>query len=283
MFVVSAAVAALTLGPSNPASSQILGINLGNLLGIGNLRVIGNQVTGILNLPGISADLGISFGAVRNLNPNSIGITARLVNPLDPSLLARLPKGGLIGIPVAFPVLSHITPPPAGGLAFAGTYDFGLHVENLIYLPQTPLRLFSAPDGGAFQDITEDMGSGSYRVRGCKGTFSDFLIVLDLRSTASVVQTKFTNLTTLLAGDHSAIAPALLTQLENQVALAQSQYTAGHAAQASQTLATFISTVQSKSGTVIPDVWAAGTNDVNVAGILESAASTLRFSLSLLP
>ena len=43
----------------------------------------------------------------------------------------------------------------------------------------------------------------------------------------------------------------------------------------------FINLVKANSGTAIPNVWRSSHDLVNVAGLLRSAASTLRFSLNL--
>jgi hypothetical protein len=249
--------------------------------GIANLSIVGNEVSASVDLPGVSADLSLSFEEATGLAPSSVGLSAALVDPHDPSLLSRLPAGGLVTVPGAFPVVVRVSPPTNSGLAFNGVATFGLHVANLEYVPNTPLRLFSAPNGGSFQDITSDMGSGSYRVRGTKGSFSEFLVVADARPTASVIESKFGALSDLLNSAANQIPGALLSSLQQQVASAHAQAQSGDRAGAAQTMAAFAANVQSNSGTAIPNVWLAGGPGVNVAGLLRADASTLSFSLSL--
>ncbi|MBV8202069.1 MAG: hypothetical protein JOZ15_15725, partial [Acidobacteria bacterium] len=70
--------------------------------GIGNLTISGNQVTATLDLPGISADLTLTFEQAVGLTAGNLGLSAQLVNPQDPNLLSRLPAGGLVTLPGAF-------------------------------------------------------------------------------------------------------------------------------------------------------------------------------------
>ena len=59
------------------------------------LTISGDQATGTIQLPGgVGADLSITFEDVVGLNPTALGVSAALVDPLDPVLLARLGGGG---------------------------------------------------------------------------------------------------------------------------------------------------------------------------------------------
>jgi hypothetical protein len=251
--------------------------------GIANLTISGNQVTATIDLPGVSADLALTFEQSVGLTASNLGLSAQLVDPHDLSLLSRLPSGTLVTIPAAFPVLVRVQPPPSGGLSFGGIYTLDLHTHNLQLTANCPLRLFSAPDGGPFEDITVNMGTGSYRVRGTKGSFSDFLIVADTRSLAGVVSQKFDALSGLLSTYAAAIPGPVLDDLTHQLQTARAYFQAGDNVDAATAVNGFAATVQRNSGNGIPDVWRASGDLPNVAGRLRAAAGTLSFSLSLAP
>jgi hypothetical protein len=258
-------------------TALLLPLPLG-LDGIVNPQVLGNQVTAQISLVGgLGADLTITFEQVQGLSVNNLGLSARVVSLTDPNLLSRL--GSLVQIPAAFPVLLRIEP-PAGSLSFHGVVAVELHTHNLSYAPGTRLRLFAASLGGPFQDITEEMGPGSYRARGCKGSFSEFLILFDLLPTHLVVQSKLDRLSGILNNNAAAIAPPVLSQLTAEVNAIRTAWSAGDLPGAIAADETFLNTVQSHSGTDIPDLWRAGSSTVNTAGLLRAAGETLRFSLA---
>jgi hypothetical protein len=242
--------------------------------GQGIATVNGNSIT-VTVVPG--TQLTLSFEEVTGLSLANIGLSTQLVNPNDPALLARLPGG----VTVALPLLVRIQPPPAGGLAFRGIASVQLHTENLQYIPGTPLRLFHAPPGVAFEDITAAMGPGSYRARGTTGGFSEFLIVADSRTVDQVIVTKFDRLEEDL-DEYAASMPAVLyEELAARLAAARADYDHGATAEAIEEIDGFLTTVQRHSGTEIPDVWRAARDLQNVAGYLRAGAMTLRFSLDL--
>jgi hypothetical protein len=286
---VTAALAAacLLLLPAGVAAQPAPALtpvpNVAGLAGIVNLQINGNQVTASLDLPGIQADLVIGFEQVVGLSAANLGLSAQLLALTDLTLLGRLPTGGLTNLVGAFPVLLKVQPPAAGGLSFSGDYTIEIHTYNLELLGASPLRLFAAPDGGAFQDITCYMGTGSYRVRGSRGTFSEFLILADLRALDTVIRQKFAAVNALLTTYGGQLPAPLLADLTQRIQQAQAAYQAGAAVTAAQAVAAFGDAVKSQSGTAIPDVWRAGGDLPNVAGQLRAAADTLRFSLGLVP
>ena len=260
-------------------ASLLLPLPLG-LDGIVQPLVNGNQVTAGISLPGgLTADLTITFEQVQGLSVQNLGLSAQVINPLDPNLLSRL--GGIAQIPTLFPVLLRIEPPASGGLTFHGLVSIELHTHNLLYVPSTPLRLFAAPLGGPFRDITVYNGSGSYRCRGTKGDFSEFLIVADLRSIDTVIDGKLNRLEQTLNDNAGAITPSVLSTLTTILGEIRSSWAARDIPRAVAADEVFLDTVQSHSGTDIPDVWQAGGALINTAGRLRAAAATLRFSLAL--
>jgi hypothetical protein len=240
--------------------------------------ITGNSITLTISRPGgLSAELSLSFEEVTGLSLANIGLSAEVVNPNDPALLARLPAGAA----VALPVLLRIEPPVAGGLSFRGIASLGIHTENLQYTPGTPLRLFHAPIGGAFEDMTSYIGAGSYRVRGSSGGFSEFLIVADTRTVDQVIAGKFDRLEEEL-DEYAASMPSLLYEdLEARLVAARDDYEHGATLDAIQNVDGFLILVQQHSGAEIPDVWRSARDLQNVAGYLRAEALTLRFSLDL--
>lgn len=247
--------------------------------GIVDVVIEGNEVRAGISLPGgIGADLTIGFEQVVGLTEANVGLSASLADLTDPDLLSRL--GGL-SIPVAFPVLLRIEPPSDGGLSFSGVTWISLHTHNLIFVPNTPLRLYAAPLGGRFEDITESVGMGSYRARGCKGSFSEFLILVDLRALPIAINEKLDRLDRVLDENEDRIDPAVFTQLTTLAGQIRSAYSAGQTTLAITRTESFANLVKANSGTAIPNVWRSSHDLVNVAGLLRSAALTLRFSLNL--
>lgn len=251
-----------------------------NAQGITDAVVSGNTVTAKVALPGVAADLTLTFEQAEGLDLGSLGLSAELVDPA--ALQSRL-GSPLLSVPLAFPVVVKVRPPAARGLAFHGVYRLGLHTENLDYVPGTPFRLLRAPDGGTFADITEQTSSGSYRVRGAQGSFSEFVIAADPRALDSVIRRKFDDAQGYLEAQASRIAPSVLGDLRAQLSQARRSYESGDAAAASRTVAAFERTVLSHSGAAIPDLWKADGSKENVGGRLRGFALTLVYSLDLKP
>ncbi len=244
-------------------------------------QISGNTLTANISLPGnIQADLTIAFEQAVGLNANALSLTVGLVDPTDMSLLSRLPDPTSISIPAAFPVLLRIDPTAASPLSFAGVYRLTLHTYNLTFTTNSPVRLFKAPTGGSFQDITAAVDAGSVRPGGDGGRYSEFLVVVDTRPTDSVITDKFNRLSSDLSANGSAINPAVLADLQQRVAAAKDLYAQGQIASAISAVQAFAEQVKQQSGANIPDVWRANGSLVNVAGELRSDASTLKFSLT---
>lgn len=249
--------------------------------GVTQVEVDGTSVTATIELAGgVAADLEIEFENVVGLNTgDSLGLAADLVDPTDALLLARLPDANLISIPATFPVLVTIEPPAAGGLAFSGIVTVELHTHNLIYTAASPLRLFSAPLDGAFKDITSYAGSGSYRVQGSQGGFSEFLIVADVRPSSAVIAGKFARIESILTDNTDAIDGDVGAELWGHLNAASAAWSAGDTLAAVESMKEFGKTVENRSGCGIPNVWRSSRDLVNVAGELRAAALTQLFSL----
>jgi len=244
------------------------------------LTVSGNEAFGSFDIGGIGADIKIRFENVVGLVPAAFDVTATLVNPVDPALLARLPIGGLVGVPIGFPVVIRISPSADSGLSFEGMYEVSFHTHNLHLDVNVPFSLFKSPDGGAFKDITKSEGRGSYRDDGGGGDFSDFLIVVDLQPIDAVIAAKFDDLQSTISNNAGSMPPDVVATLQADLANARTLYQSGAIRDAIDAMRVFSRYVKANSGEQIPDVWRANCSPlVNVAGLLRSGAETLRFSL----
>lgn len=245
-----------------------------------SLMVSGNRATGVIALPGgIGADLTLTFEDATGLTADALDASADVVDPLDPTLLSRLPAAG-VGITGGFPVLIRIEPQAGSTLAFRGTYAVSVHTSNLNYLPGSPLGLASAASGAAFHDITTSLGSGSVRAGGTKGTFCDFLVVADSRAIDTIIGEKYDALQDALEADAAQMPASVAADLSARLEQSRSAWAAGNTAAALTALDEFAGAVLAQGGAAIPNEWAAGVDEVNVAGLLRAGAATLRFSLN---
>ena len=231
-----------------------------------------------LSISLLGTDVKLSFENVSGLNLLSLGLSVHLVNPLDPAFRARLPAGTGLS---ALPVLVRIEPPVWSGLTFRGVASIDIHTHLLPYLPASPLRIFSAPLGGPFRDITADMGPGSYRARSTMGGFSEFLIVVDLRPINQVIATKVSALENMLEYYEDEMPGSIYDDLEERLEAIEADIASNDLAGAIAGIDDFLEEVEDHSGTDIPNVWRAARDRHNVAGYLRAGAQTLRFSLVL--
>lgn len=251
--------------------------------GITSLTVDGNVASAEIALTGgFAAELRLEFEAATGLSATSLGLSASLVNPGGVAMLARLPSGAG-SVPAAFPVMIRIDPPSEGGLAFDNTVTLEIHTENLEYVTGTPLRLFAAATGGTFSDITESVSSGSYRARGSRGSFSEFVIVTDLRTTADVVETKLDAVDAAIARYTSALPAGTAAELASLAAAVRAGVAAGDRDGALVDLDDWLEFVESEAGVGIANHWRALRDGTNIAGELLALGRTLRFSVALLP
>lgn len=265
-------LAVLLLVPAVPAAAS----------GIVGAQVEGNAVEAKIRLPGgVGADLTVAFEQVVGLSPASLGLSVQLLDAADLLALASRLPSSLVSVPSGFPVLLTIEPPQTGGLSFSGVATVELYTHALTFVPGCPFRLYAAPLGGAFHDITESNAGGSYRVRGTKGEFSEFLIVADLRTVEQAIDVKFSRLGQKLTSHAAAITPAVYSDLVALLDAAEAAYGSGDTLGAIAAVETFADTVESHSGADIPDVWRSARDLDNAAGDLRAAAATLRFSLLL--
>lgn len=247
--------------------------------GIFSVTVDGNVASADIAIGGTSATLTVRFENVVGLTADNLGLSAKLIDPLAPGLLSRLPSG--VSLPGAFPLVVKIAPPSSGGLSFSGVVSVELYTHDLQYTVGSPLRIFSSPDGGSFTDITTVVSSGSIRTGGSKPDFSEFIIAADVRLLANVIQSKYSTLGSLLNQHAASMGSGLFGELANLYNASQNAYAGGNTVAAIEFLEAFSDRVLAASGNGLPDVWRSSRDITNVAGSLRSAAATLRYSLTL--
>jgi len=252
--------------------------------GLVNVTVTGNRAVAaisinVLGLGLVSIDAIYDFDNPQNLTPTSLGVSVGLTSPL--ALLGRI---DLLRLSLALPVMITVEPPAAPGLSFDNAVAIELHTEVLGFSLGSPLRLYKAPVGGTFFDITDDVLAGSVRTRGRSGEFSQFLIVTDLLQIASPpaayaadAQAKYLFLATRLQAP--SVSPKARAVLETDLAASRVAYDAGNYAAARAGIATFAMHVKTFRPADVPNRWRAARDLDNVAGSLLGEASSLDFTL----
>lgn len=224
------------------------------------------------------ADLTLTFDDATGLSASSLGVSAQMVSPGNPSLLSRLPGAQLTQLDAAFPLLVTIEPPAGGGLGFVRTVRVEVHTHALDYSVGSFFRLFKAPLGGSFTDITDEIAPGSVRARGTTGGFSQFLVLTDLRQSDAVVAEKFAALRAIVATVPAAERPPLTASLDSaEAAVAAEDFVA-----ANNAVDAFRAQVSARAGQGIAQTWQAGGALANPAGELLAGSATLKFSIAYL-
>lgn len=231
---------------------------------------------GIGTLGAEIADMTLEFADPTGLSAANLGVAAQLVSPTDPALLARLP-GSLTSIDGSFPLLITVEP-PAGGLSFERIVKVEVHTHALPYTYGSSYRLFKAPLGGEFRDITTQVAQGSVRARGTTGGFSQFLVLADVRHTGAVVAEKLDRLESRIG----MLPDAEASPLEAHRAAAERAVAEKRYDDALAHLDQLAARVSARAGTAIPQVWTAGGGSQNHAGELLAGVGTAKFSIAYL-
>jgi hypothetical protein len=251
------------------------------------------------------AEATIVFDTPMNLSPESLNITAEIVDPED--INPRLPQdptallcpGGPVAMDPDFPVMITVEPPAtpwlfetgfdggaaSGELEFLNTYSFEIHTHDLFYEPHSRYRVFKAPIGENFLDITSAVEAGSVRARGRHGAFSQFVIAKDLRGQhgllglnvlCGVYSEKTGALTGYVLGAliGDVLRLDLLRLLAKIIALIPIDVLG-----ALNAVDELIATIDANAGTDLPNVWNASHDAENSAGEMKGVAEALRFDL----
>jgi hypothetical protein len=248
------------------------------------------------------ADVTIVFDSPENLTPQSLNLTAELVDPAD--INARLQNDGmgnsncgLLGlfcptIDPAFPMMVTVEPLDlpwlfangfdggtggSGVLSFLNTYQIEVHTHDLVYADGSSYRLYKAPVDSDFHDVTNDVLPGSMRARGRGGAFSQFVVASDPRDALTVSLQKIVelNLRIVAAALNDGLRLDLLALLAQVDALILIDVVGALAV-----LDDLIDLIDANAGTNIANVWTAHRDVVNDAGEMSELARTLRFSMT---
>lgn len=229
-------------------------------------------------------DVGISFEQPANLSADCLGISASVVDYVS-DVLPRLPPSVVGSLaPSPLPVLVQIAAPNACGLAFRNGADVDIHTTEIIAPASdsqlSQYRLYKAPSGGQFMDITSAVERGSVRTRGTTGGFSDFLILLDLSANSGKVDTQLAYLQNRVA-DPALSATARQT-LGATLAQVRAAYAENDAARAIGYAQAFERQVRDLADEGIPNRWRSARDQDNVAGDMIGIAKALQFNLARL-
>ena len=222
-------------------------------------------------------DMRLDFDDAEGLTPASLGIDADIVATAAGPLLARL-GSGQVSIPSGLPVLLTVQPPTLGGLRFERRVHVEVHTHALPYTAGSRFRLFKAPLGGAFRDVTTAVEPGSVRTRGTTGGFSQFVVVYDLRPTGTVVAQKFA----WLRDRVDRLSPSEAGPLRGRLEDIEAAVAAGDWPAAASGIAAFRDRVATRAGVQIPETWSADGSTANHAGELLAGLDTLEFSIGYL-
>jgi len=277
----------MLLASATPVSAGLFDSVRGGIVrggGLVNVTVSGNRAVAaiqisVLGLGLVSIEAIFDFENPQNLTPTSLGVSVGLTSPL--ALLGRI---DLSRVSLGLPIMITVEPPAAQGLSFDNSVAVELHTEALGFTLDSPLRLYKAPIGGTFFDITDDVLAGSVRTRGRSGEFSQFLICLDLLQLATPAvayaadaQAKYLFLASRLLSP--GVSSKARTVLETDLAASRVAYDAGNYAAARSGIATFAARVKSFRPPDVPNRWRAARDLDNVAGSLLGEASSLDFTL----
>lgn len=244
-----------------------------------SVDIAGNTATVEVGTVGIDghllADLSFTFDDVDGLTAQSLGVSAQVVDLSDPLLRARLPDLQLANLD-GLPLLITVEPPRLGGLSFRRSGRFEIHTHLLAYSPGSFYRVFKAPLGGQFRDVTDEIAPGSVRARSRYGGFSQFLVLADLRETSVVIAEKIGYLRGRVDALPAPEQGAFDAQLDNvETAVAAADY-----ADAIAGIDAISARASARAGNHIPDEWRATRDVENLAGELIAGAATLKFSVA---
>ena len=239
-----------------------------------------NEIDASITLPGaIEVDVKIEFENAVGVNPANFDIYAELLLPTDPSITNRLPSG-LVSATSGFPVIVTVAPKSDAGFAFEGAAMVELYTKALHFAPD--LRLFTSHAGDTFEDITMLTAAGSIRSRGNTGRFSDFMILVDARAPADVIELKLNDIDDYIYENSASISSVLQPSISLALSTLANDITLGNYTAALLIIDDLIELVDSTDDEDMPTIWRSSDDLTNVKGELLTKLNTLRFSLRTL-
>ena len=227
--------------------------------------------------PLYTGTLFLTFDSPIGLTAQNLNITAQIVNPNDPALRARLSGGSAVNVPSNFPVMISVSPPAGSGFEFLNAAQVDLYTTKLSYTANSAYRLYKAPTGGMFFDLTEDVIPGSVRCRTRTGSFSDFIMVTDNRSALQAAEDKYAFLDARV--DDDDIDPTTRATLQLDLDESYEEFLEGDYEDARAELDDLELRIDTAAGITVPNRWRALGDLDNVAGSVEGEAASLDFYL----
>ena len=229
----------------------------------------------------IEVDLVVEFEKSVGLIADNINISATLSDVNASVITNRLSTTAIKVVPT-FPVIISISPKVDTGFAFEGLASVEIYTQSVDYNAAMPARIFRSHANGNFEDITSMISAGSIRARGNTGSFSDFMILLDERSNADIVDDTFSQLNELVGQYNNHISSTLAITIQTslntlQQTLLMTDYTA-----ALKVVEELIVVIENASGEQLSNVWRSSNDLVNMQGELLTRLRTLKYSLRII-
>lgn len=224
-------------------------------------------------------ELVLSFEDVIELGEFSIQLSKSSSSPSGSILPALV-------TPVRLPLLnSPLFITVNTSTSFRGPALLTLRIYALDYLPQVPLRFFGAAgtSGSLYRDFTSTTGRGSMYASGYRSGFSEFVLALDLRLLANIIDIKYVELGRALYEQRNTMPREVAFELARLLARSVQAWERRAIEEAIKQLEDFISkTKHHASEGEIPYTYNDPTNPFgNVGGDLIARAKTQVFSLKL--
>jgi hypothetical protein len=220
--------------------------------------------------------------SLQNLTVPCVGFSVEVLDAAGvANVNSRLPDPLNQAIDPALPLRVTIEPPIACGLAFDDDYDAEFKGNNLTWVASSPYRLMKAPIGGSYRDITASVVTGSVRSRGCGGTFSEFVMVVDqVQSYSSETVAGYSDLAALIAD--AAVGPTASATLGSDRSVSQSAFESANYIEAIERLDDLLAHCGTLGGPTLPNRWRSARDLVNLEGEIVSRTSHLKFLLGRL-
>ncbi|MFQ3236957.1 MAG: hypothetical protein ACI9C4_002532 [Paraglaciecola sp.] len=229
----------------------------------------------------IAVDLVVEFENSIGLSADNIDISATLVDINSSMVTNRFSSVDIKAIP-SFPVVISISPKPSSGFGFEGLASVEIYTKSVDYNTAMPVRLFRSHANGNFEDITAMVSPGSIRARGNTGSFSDFMILLDERSNADMLNDTFTQLTTLFNHNSGLVSSSLAATIQTSLnTLQNALFTANYSA-AMEAVEALITLTKHATGDQMSNVWRSSDDLLNIQGELLTRLKTLRYTLRII-
>ena len=247
-----------------------------------SISVNGNSLHAKLQLTAlIEVDLVVEFQKSIGLVTDNFNINATLVDVNSDTVINRLSSAGIKVIP-SFPVIISITPKTNTGFGFEGLASVEIYTKSIDYNAAMPARIFRSHANGDFEDITSMVSAGSIRARGNTGSFSDFMILLDERSNADMIDDTFSQLNVLLNQHSNNISSILAITLQTSINALQQALLMSDYDTSLDVVEELIFIIENASGEQLSNVWRSSNDLVNMQGELLTRLRTLKYTLRII-